>query len=125
MAVTDRERSIISRFVQQMNEAVGSTFAAVSWPDLTNHTSKDVDAIATDQEHRRLAIEHTLLQPFEGERDDTNAFLQTVATLDKKPNLVLDGFDVTLSVSVGAVRPGFAWHLVAPAIEAWYLREGV
>ena len=121
VAVTTHEKNVITRFVDNLNQALDSAYAVAEWPDDTNRSSKDVDAIAVDPAGKRLAIEHTLLQPFEGERYDTNAFLRTIARLDKSPDLVLDGFNVTLSVNVGAVRPGFPWDKVVPAVKEWYL----
>src|SRR5205823_4248208 len=68
-----------------------------------------------------LAIEHTLLQPFAGERQDTAIFLKTVGKLDKALNLMLPGFTVSLSLEVDSIPKGVNWSSVGPAVEKWYL----
>ena len=123
MAVTLHEKDVISRFVSQMNAANVSSYNITSWPDASNRSSKDIDAIAEDHSHVTLGIEHTLLQPFEGERRDTSIFLQTVATLDKQPNLAVAGFEVSVAFEVGAVDRGVEWSTIAPAVAVWYLNH--
>jgi hypothetical protein len=120
MALTTGEKDVIGRFLERYNEYHSSTFAVTSWPDELDRTGKAIDAIAEDSQFR-LGIEHTLLQPFSGEKQDSNVFAQTVGQLDQKPNLVLPSNDVDLTIMVGAIPKGFDWSKVAPAVESWYL----
>jgi hypothetical protein len=49
-------------------------------------------------------IEHTIVQPFQGEKADSAIFLRSIATLDQKPEMLLPGFDVDFTMTVGAKR---------------------
>ncbi len=119
MALTNEEKEVIPHFLKHYNEYHASAFAVTRWPDEEDRTNKAIDAIANDSAVS-LGIEHTLLQPFSGEKQDSNVFMQTVGQLDMKPSLIVPGFDVDLALKVGAIPKGFDWSLVAPAVEAWY-----
>ena len=120
MALSSHEKTVIERFLERYNEYHSSGFAIVSWPDELDRTGKAIDAVAQDGSVS-LGIEHTILQPFAGEKQDSSVFAKTLSALDQKANLILANFDVDLTVGVGAVQKGFDWALVAPAVESWYL----
>lgn len=117
---TKHDKDVIERFLQEHNTERQTSFKVIAWPDDIDRSGKAIDALASDGT-TTLAIEHTLLQPFTGERQDTAVFLKTVATLDKAPRLMLPNTSVTLSFEVGAVPKGVDWMTVAPAVEQWYL----
>ena len=120
MAISNREKQLIERFVAAYNAHRGTAFKIVAWPDEVDRTGQGVDALANDPTNGELAIEHTLLQPFVGERQDSHVFNTTVAQLDQKQSLILPNFDADLCFTVGAVPKGVDWNRVAPAVEAWY-----
>jgi hypothetical protein len=115
-----RDKVIIERFLQEYNDERGTSYKVVDWPDEGDRTGKVIDALAADGA-ATLAIEHTLLQPFAGERQDTAIFLKAVGKLDKAPHLMVPGFTISLSLEVGAIPKGVDWSSVGPAVEAWYL----
>jgi len=120
MALTNREKEVIRRFLKHHNDYHGFSFDVTSWPDELDRADEAIDAIAKDGE-RYLGIELTLLQPFTGEKYDSEVFMKTIGQLDKKETLILPDFDVDLTVSVGAVPKGVDWSMVAPGVERWYL----
>lgn len=122
MARTERERELIQRFVQALNAEQNSAYAVTDWPD-DDSSKKNVDAVATDASRGTLAIEHTMIEPFKGEKKDADILLKGVGSLDKKPSLVMRGYDVDLCFRVGAVPKGVSWPSVAEHVEAWYLAE--
>lgn len=117
---TKHDKAVIERFIQAYNAEQQTTYAISAWPDEQDRTGKAIDAIAVDG-GTTLAIEHTLLQPFSGERNDTTIFVQTIGKLDKAPHLMLPNLSVTLTIDVGAITKGVDWSAIAPAIERWYL----
>ena len=119
MAVTASEKRVIEKFLTTYNAFNGIEMKVIAWPDEIDRSGKAIDAIASDGQ-KTVAIEHTLLQPFAGERGDSAIFLHTVGSLDQKPTLQLPDYSVTLTVAVGAVPKGQDWTAVAPAIETWY-----
>jgi hypothetical protein len=125
MAITHREKQIVQRFLPVYNRFVNEHFDVSEWPDDVDRTNKRVDALATGPSNSRLAIEHTLLEPFAGERYDTNVFVQAVAPLHMKASLISPGVDVSLYFHVGAIPKGVRWPDVPAHIEAWYGSVGV
>lgn len=123
---TNHDKYIVERFLQDYNAEKSRAYVVLEWPDDNDRTGKAIDALAADGDDR-LAIEHTILQPFVGEKKDASVFLKTVGTLDKADHLKLPGFSVTLSFDVGAVPTRTDWSKVAPAVEQWYLarREAI
>jgi hypothetical protein len=122
MARTSRERELIERFLQTLNVEQKRTYVVTDWPD-SDSSAQNVDAIATDAVHGTLAIEHTVIQPFTGEKNDSAILLKGIGALDKKPSLIVPGYDVDLCFHVGAVPKGISWPSVADHVEAWYLAE--
>jgi len=117
---TKHDKAVIERFVQAFNAEQQTAYAITAWPDEQDRTGKAIDALASNGS-TTLAIEHTLLQPFSGERNDTTIFLQTIGKLDKAPHLMLPNLSVTLTIDVGAITKGIDWSTITPAIEHWYL----
>lgn len=72
----DRDKRLITLFVAEYNLWAGSSYSIVRWPDLETRDQEAVDAVARDDGDRELVIEHTLLQPFTGERADAVPFLE-------------------------------------------------
>lgn len=116
------DKEVIERFLGAYNAEFDTAYVVVSWPDADDRTGKAIDALASDGT-TMLAIEHTLLQPFAGERYDTAVFLQTLATLDQAPHLMLPGLSVSLTFRVGAVPKRGDRAGIASAVEQWYVRE--
>lgn len=121
MAISNREKQLIERFLAAYNADRRAGFRITAWPDEVDRTGQAVDALAADSMNDQIAIEHTLLQPFVGERRDSHVFDSTVAPLDQKQSLILPNFDVNLCFRVGAVPTGVNWNTVTGAVEAWYM----
>lgn len=68
-----RDRQLVAEFVQAYNYVHGSSFCIESWPEEDQRNTPAVEAIARDGT-RLMAIEHTLAQPFVGERQDSAIF---------------------------------------------------
>jgi hypothetical protein len=119
-----RDQKLVALFLERFNELTGSTFQVKEWPDDNERTKPAVEAIAVDELGTTLAIEHTLLQPFDGEREDTTRFLLAVGTLEKDESLRLPGYCVYISFYVGSIPKGVKWSAINPAIREW-LREHI
>jgi len=120
VARTDRERELIERFILAYNVEKNADYTVTEWPD-EDSSAQAIDAVAADNDLGTLAIEHTLVQPFENERADSAIFSRCLAPLDHKPALLKPGFDVTLTFKVGAVPKKVDWSVVPKAVEDWYL----
>jgi hypothetical protein len=101
-----KDKDVIAGWLRLYNVLNKAAFVVVKNPDQQNRKAKDIDALCEDGFGNRLAIEHTLIQPFEGEKGDRSRFLQTFATLVNDPRLVLPGFEITASLAAGFIPAG-------------------
>jgi len=91
------------------------------WPDADTRDRKAIDALASDSGGHVLAIEHTLLQPFTGDKADQIPFLKTIGRLDRRQDLAEPNSMIDLIIQVGAIRKGVDWTELANGLEAWFL----
>jgi hypothetical protein len=115
------DKRLISSFVAELNLWTGASYEVVSWPDVDTRDRQAVDAVARDVSGRELAIEHTLLQPFTGDRADTVPFLQTAGRLDRRNDLAAPNWMISLVFRVGAIPKGVNWTKVGQRLEEWFV----
>jgi hypothetical protein len=104
-----RDQQLVSHFLSAFNQHHGTSFRVVRWPDEENRQTPAVEAVAADDEGTTLAFEHTLIEPFEHEKDDSNRFMRVFGPLESHPDLKKPGYNVTLVVKVGAIPNGLKW----------------
>lgn len=90
----------------------------VRWPDEDDRQTPAVEAVASDASGRTVAIEHTLIQPFEGERIDTDRFMKVFGPLEGCADLMKPGYNVRVGVKVGAISTGIRWEAVADRVRS-------
>jgi hypothetical protein len=107
------DKDVIAGWLRLYNVLNKATFRVVKWPDQRNRMTKDIDALCEDDSRNQLAIEHTLIQPFAGERADRARFLKTLASLENHPKLVVPGYFTSVCQAVGSVPIGIQWSDLA------------
>jgi hypothetical protein len=65
---SDHDKHVIECWLQLYNALMRTSYMVVDWPD-KDSSKKNIDAICHDDLGSILAIEHTLIQPFEGEKE--------------------------------------------------------
>jgi len=105
-AYNDKDR--IGFWLRLYNRNTGGTYSVESWPD-DDSSKKNIDALCRDAGGRTLAIEHTLIEPYAGNKADIDPFLKTLGALENHPLLRQPGFMITASQPVGAVPRGIKW----------------
>jgi hypothetical protein len=113
MANGHNDKYVVACWLRLYNRRFGSTFKVSEWPD-QDSSKPNIDALCQDDSGNLLAIEHTRIEPFSGEKADANRFMQTLAVLESDPDLLQPGCDIDISQSVGSVPNGTDWK---------YLRE--
>jgi hypothetical protein len=116
------DKQLVAAFVDAYNCANGHFFVIDSWPEDENRNSPAVEALARDG-NQLMAIEHTLAQPFLGERQDSAVFRRVIAPIELDESLLQLSQDITLSTGVGAVPIGVDWDESAILIRDWLRRE--
>jgi hypothetical protein len=115
-----RDQKLVSAFLDEYKKISGSSFEVKEWLDDLERTKPAVEALAVEKTTgETLAIEHTLLQPFVGEKDDTQRFLSVVGDLERDDSLRLAHYMVTVSLRVGAIPKGVVWSDVNKTLGQW------
>src|SRR5229473_5472968 len=97
-----RDRDVVEYWLRLYNRLTGASFEVEDRPD-KDSSKKNIDAMCRDNDGRTLAIEHTLIEPFSGEKDDAARFVRTLASLENHPSLLQRGYMFSVSQPVGSV----------------------
>jgi hypothetical protein len=108
---TSKDKRVIGHWLTLFNRLTGSSFRVTEWPD-EDSSKQNIDARCVDDAGRVMALEHTLLEPFENEKADAARFLQTLAPLENDPVLLQQGVTCLVSQKVGAIPNGINWASV-------------
>ena len=95
--------------------------AAVSKPDAVDRTNPAVDQFATRKsDGKTLAIEHTLIEPFVGDKYDFAYFKGAFRAIENDSSLIVHGRWLQIFVPVGALRkPRAARDELVRSVQAW------
>jgi hypothetical protein len=104
-----RDKDVIEHWLRLYNRLTGASYRVEDWPD-SDSSKKNIDALCRDTSGHTLAIEHTLIEPFVGEKSDAARFMRTLATLEDHPSLVQPGYMFIASQAVGSVPTGINWN---------------
>jgi hypothetical protein len=119
VAYNDKDR--IGFWLRLYNRLEGETYAVESWPD-DDSSKKNIDALCRNGDGRTLAVEHTLIEPYAGNKADIDPFLKTLGALEDHPLLKQQGYMLIASQAVGAVPRGIKWvdvpQLMVPQLAA-------
>jgi hypothetical protein len=78
-----------------------------------------VEVIATRADRARLGLEHTLIQPFVGEKFDSEVFMRAFDRIEKNPALTLPERHLDVIIPVNAIAKG--WNEVGQDLLSWLL----
>jgi hypothetical protein len=112
-----RDQRVVEHFLTGYNFYHRTSFGVIAWPDQTNRETEAVEAVAADEQGITMALEHTLIEPFEGERVDTDRFIKVFGQLEGNPNLIRPGYNIDLAVKVGVIPTGVKWQEVGDAVR--------
>jgi hypothetical protein len=109
------DKTVIESWLQAYNKLFGVDYKVIEHPDGKERTRKAIDALCEDSSGNRLAIEHTLIQPFVDEKGDSARFLRTLASLEDNPDLVVQGYTIHASQPVASVPNKVQWTHIRDA----------
>jgi hypothetical protein len=117
-----RDRQLVIEFLGAYNCVHGSSFSVEFWPEEEQRNAPAVEALAPDGD-RLMAVEHTLAQLFVGERRDSAIFRRVLGPIEADESLHQRGYDITVSIDVGAIPTGVDWDGSGSIIRSWLKRE--
>lgn len=106
-----RERRAIERLLEHLRPPPAKVDR---WPDREDRTQGAIDAVAGS-----FAIEHTCVDSFPGQSQDTSYF-EAIAVLEKEVALP---YRLSLTIPVGALKPGRDWAASVSRLREWIASE--
>jgi hypothetical protein len=112
---------LVKMFLSQFKDDDGRSYTLKARPDVEDRKAKAVEAIAVAEDGHTLAIEHTYIQPFEGQRSDDIPFLTAFEHLRKDPSLKIPNRFIDVLVPAFAIQKGVDWNDVAKKVRQWFV----
>src|ERR1700728_560238 len=95
------ERPLIKMFLSGYEQGAWKD-AVLNWIEETEENA--VEVIATRADGKTLAIEHTLIELFKGEKYDSTIFTEAFESrIEKNPDLIIPGRALDVMIPVGAL----------------------
>jgi len=112
---------LVKLFLSKYKNADGNSYTLEKRPEIVERKEKAVEAIAVDKNAHHLAIEHTLIQPFEGKMSDDIPFLTVFEQLRTDPSLRVPNRFIDVLVPAFSIPKGIEWKDVAQKVREWFL----
>ena len=115
-----RDERLIDLFLRGYKDRGGHAYHLAERPDQLERETPAIDCIALDADRRRLAIEHALVEPFEGQKADDQSFLAAFERLHHSSELTVPNLVIDIRVPVGAIPKGVNWDQIGERIFEWF-----
>jgi len=123
------EQDLIRRFVSAYENFAWSD-SKINWPD--EEIDSAIDALITRADGQTMAIEHTLIEPFVGDKDDYAMFQKVFLRIEDDESLAVPDTGITVYVPVGILngQKSARRNTIVKSIHLWiennrlHLREG-
>lgn len=117
MALNPEE--ILRRFVEKYSVCQNGQYAITQWPDKAERTQRACDAYAVDTGGAKpLAIEHTRVESFHQQLQDSARFTKVCGALETELNAQFAG-RVTLVIPTFGIQPKQDWNGIKGKLREW------
>jgi hypothetical protein len=113
---------LVKMFLAGFKDENGRIYKLKERPDTIERQKKAIEAIAVSEDGRTLAIEHTYIQPFEGQMKDNVPFLTVFEQFRTDSSLRMPNRFVDVLVPAFAVPTGVDWKDVAKKAREWFIK---
>jgi hypothetical protein len=114
------DKEIVNLFLAGYAGVAGTAFGSPVFPDELVRDRPAVDAMAKDEFGTTVAIEHTTLEPFPGQKETLHERLEKVfEPMKRQP---APGRNIMITVADTSVKRGQDWGQVARAVGNWFER---
>jgi hypothetical protein len=118
-----RDQQLVEDFLGGYNRYRGDSYKVAERADEVKRQEPAIEAICRDSAGKTLAVEHTLIQPFVGQKYDDQPFLTAITPLETDPSLHFPGYTIRIFSPVGAIPKGRDWNDVCANIRHWLRNE--
>lgn len=114
---------LVKLFLTVYKDPAGNSYWLAERPDAVERTAKAVEAVAVDKHGHRLAVEHTMVQAFEGKRDDDVRFLAAFERLRTDRSLLMPNRFIDVRCQAFAIPKGkgIVWKEIGEKVNAWFI----
>jgi hypothetical protein len=116
----DADKKAIGIWLECYNSLNGTTFRVESYPDEQQRNVQSIDALCRASDGETLAVEHTRIEAFPGEKADNPRFLEVVGRFEKEPSLAELGVHTSVSIAVGAIPTGISWTTLGDDLGTFF-----
>jgi hypothetical protein len=113
---------IIRQFIKTYNIYQDAQFTITRWPDKEERNQRACDAYAEALGVRPLAIEHTNIETFRQQKQDSARFLQVCGVLETELKGAFP-YDVHLIIPTFGIQTGTDWNAITNMLRAWLLKN--
>src|SRR5260370_15978840 len=111
---------LVKLFLTYYKDAEGSFYIPTARPDKVERKEKAVEAIAEDKHGHRLAIEHTLIEAFEGQKGDDPRFEAVFERLQKDESLRVPDRFIEVFPPAFSIPTGVDWKDIEQKVYEWF-----
>jgi hypothetical protein len=112
-----RDKQLVDEFLSAYSLTQGSVYSVLRRPEEENRRMKAVEVVASNTSGDTIAVEHTLLEPFEGERADNVRFDEVFGPLEGSRDLRKPGYNVDIRTDFGVIPTGVKWNEVGELVR--------
>lgn len=111
---------LVELFLSQYKDSEGDTYHLAERPGVAERNAPAIEAVAVNERGRRLAVEHTLIQPFEGQKTDDLPFLKGFERLELDKSLRVADRLIEVIPTAFAIPKGQNWESVGQRVYDWF-----
>lgn len=113
---------VIRRFIKQYNSCQDAQFTITRWPDKEERNQRACDAYAEALAVRPLAIEHTNIETFQQQKQDSARFLEVCGVLETELSSAFP-YVVSLTIPTFGIQTGTNWNDIRDTLRKWLLTQ--
>ncbi|MGA9055839.1 MAG: hypothetical protein WB763_04940 [Terriglobia bacterium] len=112
------DKKMVTLFLHSYASQTMTLFIKILFPDEAERKMPAVDAIAIDSRETRVALEHTILQPFPEQKHKLHGALAKVFEPIKEETI--PGRHILLEVAEDSIGTGQDWKKAGAAVRQWF-----
>lgn len=116
-----QEGDAIKVFVRYLAEKLYPGLQITEWPDKTNTSTADIDAVA-EAGSQRIAIEHTSADSLPDQRLHDDRFMKAIGYLENELSGQLN-YRLRVTIPFGSVPTGIYWNGIRDRLRRWILHD--
>jgi hypothetical protein len=111
---------LVNLFLSEYRDSQGHAYHLLERPDTVERKAKAIEGVAIDEDGRLLAIEHTLIQPFAGQKADDIPFVTAFERLRLDESLRVPNRLIDVLPPAFAIPTGVNWEEVGKKVYEWF-----